>query len=41
MAGAIRRPPLCPEQGVEKTGEEHEKKKQNRKKVGKQGKRKR
>ena len=27
MAGAIKRPPLCPKQGVEKTGEEHERKK--------------
>ena len=26
MAGAIKRPPLCPKQGVEKTGEEHERK---------------
>ena len=26
MAGAIRRPPLCPEQGLKKTREEHERK---------------
>ena len=41
MAGTIRRPLPCPERGVEKTGEEHERKIEQKESKKSKGKKKR